>query len=366
MSNAISWLTDSANWHDRLGTPGIPAQLAGQLEYSLIALAIAGVIAFPLGLVLGHTNRATFLINIVNAFRALPTLGLLILFYVLISPHINGRGDLASLLPTEIVLVLLALPPILGNTFAGVRNVEPAVRNASTGMGMTSGQVLFRVELPNALPLVFSGLRSATLQVIATATVAAYVGLGGLGRFLYDGLASHDFAQMTGGAILVAALALAADFVLAHRPALCGLPRRVRQIPQPIRPFRPARPRRPARRSHGGARGLHRLSIRAVRCPANPLRGSSSSVKEKLHEDQTVREWCSRPLGGAGAHSVRQQFERWFLEWFRIRQDRRQQSDPRRPAGVQDPRRRRSGTDEDVRGHLRCLQSTGRRRPVDH
>jgi osmoprotectant transport system permease protein len=134
---------------------------------------------------------------------------------VLISPHISGRSDAPYLLPTEIVLVLLALPPILGNTFAGVRNVEPAVRDASTGMGMTSGQVLFRVELPNALPLVFSGLRSATLQVIATATVAAYVGLGGLGRFLYDGLASHDFAQMTGGAILVAALALAADFVLA-------------------------------------------------------------------------------------------------------------------------------------------------------
>jgi osmoprotectant transport system permease protein len=117
--------------------------------------------------------------------------------------------------PTEIVLVLLALPAILANTYAGVRNVEPAVRDAALGMGMTGRQVLWQVELPNAMPLVFSGLRSATLQVIATATIAAYVGLEGLGRFVYDGLASRDFAQMAGGAVLVAALALVVDLLLA-------------------------------------------------------------------------------------------------------------------------------------------------------
>lgn len=215
MSNPITWLIDPSNWSDQLGTPGIPAQIANHLEYSLIALAIATVIAVPLGLVIGHTGRAQFVVSVANGFRALPTLGLLIFLYVVIAPHIGGRGDAPYLLPTEAVLILLAIPPILGNTFAGVRNVGPAVRDASMGMGMIGRQVLFRVELPNALPLIFSGLRSATLQVIATATVAAYVGLGGIGRYLYDGLANHDFAQMTGGAILVAVLALTLDFMLA-------------------------------------------------------------------------------------------------------------------------------------------------------
>ena len=212
--SAIDWLTDGGHWEDALGTPGIPSQLENHLEYSAIAMVVAAVIALPIGLFIGHTHRARPLVSTVNGLRALPTTGLLILFYVLISPHIHGRGDRAFLIPTEAVLILLAIPPILANTYAGVENVDPAVRDAARGMGMTSGQVLFRVELPNALPLMFSGLRSATLQVIATATVAAYVGLGGLGRYLYDGLASHDFNQMTGGAILVALLALAVDFLL--------------------------------------------------------------------------------------------------------------------------------------------------------
>jgi osmoprotectant transport system permease protein len=215
MSNAFTWLTDGSNWRDQLGTDGITTQIGNHLEYSLIALVIAAVIAIPIGLVIGHSGRARFVITLVNGLRSLPTVGLLILFYVIISPHIHGRGDAPYLIPTEVVLVLLALPPMLSNTYAGVDNVEPSVRDAAQGMGMTGTQVLLRVETPNALPLIFSGLRSATLQVIATATVAAYVGLGGLGRFVYDGLASHDFPEMTGGAVLVALLALVADLVLA-------------------------------------------------------------------------------------------------------------------------------------------------------
>ncbi|GHH80266.1 ABC transporter permease [Streptomyces sulfonofaciens] len=215
MSNALTWLTDPVNWQDQLGTPGIPTQLGNHLAYSLAAVAIATVIAFPLGLLIGHTGRGTPVVTFANGLRALPTLGLLILLYVVVSPHISGRGDAPYLVPTEIVLVLLAIPPVLGNTCAGVQNVDPAVRDASVGMGMTGREVLFRVELPIALPLVLSGLRSAVLQVVATATVAAYVGLGGIGRYLYDGLAARDFAQMTGGAVLVAALALVLDGVLA-------------------------------------------------------------------------------------------------------------------------------------------------------
>ncbi|GAA3758905.1 ABC transporter permease [Streptomyces tremellae] len=215
MSDALTWLTEPAHWRDDLGTPGIPAQLAAHLEYSLTAVVIAAAVAVPLGLYIGHTGRARSLVTVANGVRALPTFGLLILLYVLVSPHIGGRGDAPYLVPTEIVLVLLAIPPILGNTSAGIQNVDPAVRDASSGVGMTGRQVLLRVELPIALPLVLSGLRSAVLQVVATATVAAYVGLGGIGRYLYDGLAARDFGQMTGGAVLVAALALAIDGVLA-------------------------------------------------------------------------------------------------------------------------------------------------------
>jgi osmoprotectant transport system permease protein len=215
VSGVLVWLNDPQNWTGTRFTPGILGQLASHLWYTVIALVIAGVVGFPLGLAIGHTGRATWVVTVVNALRSLPTVGLLILLYVAVSPLITGRGDAVYLVPTEIVLVLLALPAILANTYAGVRNVEPSVRDAARGMGMTGRQVLLQVELPNALPLVFSGLRSAVLQVIATATIAAYVGLGGLGRFLYDGLATNDYAQVAGGAVLVAALALLVDLLLA-------------------------------------------------------------------------------------------------------------------------------------------------------
>ncbi|GAA4743425.1 ABC transporter permease subunit [Modestobacter marinus] len=213
--NLLVWLNDPQNWTGTRTSPGIGAQVLAHLRYTGIALLIAGVIAFPLGLLLGHTGRAGWLVSVANGLRALPTVGLLILLYVMVSPLISGRGNAVYLVPTEIALVLLALPAILANTHAGVRNVPPAVRDAAQGMGMTGPQVLFRVELPNALPLVFSGVRSAALQVIATATIAAYVGLDGLGRYVYDGLASRQFGQMAGGAVLVALLALLVDAVLA-------------------------------------------------------------------------------------------------------------------------------------------------------
>jgi osmoprotectant transport system permease protein len=215
VNDLVTWLNDPQNWRGTRFAPGIPGQIGAHLEYTAIALAIAAVIGIPLGLVLGHTGRGGWLVTVANGLRSLPTIGLLILLYVIVSPLIHGRGDAVYLVPTEIVLVLLALPAVLANTYAGVRNVPPEVRDAARGMGMTGRQVLFGVELPNALPLMYSGVRSATLQVIATATIAAYVGLGGLGRYLYDGLASHDFGQMYGGAVLVAVLALLVDLVLA-------------------------------------------------------------------------------------------------------------------------------------------------------
>lgn len=215
IGDVFRWLLDSDNWYSTSFDVGIVEQLLRHLEYSAIAVAIALVIGLPIGLAIGHTGRGTWLVSGANAVRALPTVGVLVLLVVIIAPHFYGRTNAGYLIPTEIVLVLLAVPPILSNTYAGVQNVDPGARDAAYAMGMTGGQVLGRVELPNALPLIFSGLRSATLQVIATATIASYVTLGGLGRFIYDGLAQRDFPQMISGGLLVAALALATDMVLA-------------------------------------------------------------------------------------------------------------------------------------------------------
>lgn len=211
----FTWLNDPGHWRDTRFDVGIISQLEAHIRFSAIALAIALVIALPLGLAIGHTGKGTSLVSIANAVRALPTVGVLVLLVVIIAPHFHGRTDTGYLIPTEIVLVLLAIPAILANTYAGVQNVDPAVRDAAYGMGMTDWQVLTRVELPNSLPLIFSGFRSAALQVIATTTIASYVTLGGLGRFIYDGLAQQDYAQMISGGVLVAALALVTDLVLA-------------------------------------------------------------------------------------------------------------------------------------------------------
>lgn len=213
ISGLLDFLTDPIKW---TGPRGIPARLGEHVYFSGVALVLAVLIALPLGLLIGHTGRGVAVVSLmVNSLRALPSFGLLIFFVVLISPHIQGKTNLVYLIPTETVLVLLALPSILGNTVAGVQNVDPAVRDAARGMGMTGPQILFRVEFPNGLPLILSGIRSASLQVIATATIAAYVSLGGLGRYVFTGLAQQDYAQMAAGAVLVAALALLTDLVFA-------------------------------------------------------------------------------------------------------------------------------------------------------
>jgi osmoprotectant transport system permease protein len=215
IANVFHWLTNSAHWRNGHGVAGIAGQLQAHITYSFVAVAIALALALPLGLLIGHTSRGTFLVTAANTLRALPTVGVLVLLTVMISPNFHGRTDFGYLIPTEIVLVLLAVPPILSNTYAGVQNVNDATRDAASAMGMTGSQVLRQVEFPCSLPLIFSGLRSATLQVIATATIASYLPLGGLGRFIYDGLAQQDFPQMIGGGVLVALLALLTDMVLA-------------------------------------------------------------------------------------------------------------------------------------------------------
>lgn len=223
IGSILEWLTSGAAWS---GSDGILARLLEHIGYTLIVLALAALIAVPLGLWIGHSGRGRWLVTTANALRAVPTLGLLFALTLVLLPVLPG--DAAFLVPSVVVLVLLAVPPILSGTYAGVEAVDPAARDAARGIGMTGREVLWQVELPIALPLLISGLRAAVLQVVATATIAAYVGLGGLGRFLIDGLATQDYASTAGGAILVALLALGLDapFALLERllvsPGLTG------------------------------------------------------------------------------------------------------------------------------------------------
>lgn len=216
--SVLTWLSEPAHWS---GEDGIPARLLQHIWYSALALLLAALIAIPAGLAIGHTGRGRFLVvNLAGAARAIPSLGLLYLMVLWLFPRLSG--DSAFLVPSLIVLVVLAIPPIMSGAYAGVEGVDPAARDAAKGMGMTGLGVLRQVEVPCALPLVFSGLRSAALQVIGTATIAAVAGLGGLGRFLIDGQKVRDFPQMAAGALLVAALALLVDalFALAQRYAV--------------------------------------------------------------------------------------------------------------------------------------------------
>ncbi|MFF5984237.1 ABC transporter permease [Streptomyces olindensis] len=192
-----AFFSDSAHWH---GYDGIPQRLLEHVQYSLLALALAAAIGLPVGLLTGHTGRGgNALAFVATAARALPSFGLLVLIVILM-----GFG----LLPVMIPLVILAVPPILVTTYEAVRSVDPAPVDAARGMGMRESRILFQVELPVALPLILSGLRSAAIQIVSTATIAAYVSLGGLGRYIVDGLYQRDYEKVVGGATLVAVLAL--------------------------------------------------------------------------------------------------------------------------------------------------------------
>lgn len=205
MTAVIEFFTDPFNWR---GFGGIPTRLLQHLEYSALALLVAIVIAVPIGAWVGHTGRGGFLIvGFANGLRALPELGLLILLVLAV-----GVG----LLPVIVALAVLGIPPLMAGTYAGIRNVDRSVVDAARGMGMREKQVLFKVELPNALPLILGGLRAAALQVIATAVVAAYVSYGGLGRYLIDGVKAGEDGKgkAIAGAILVVVLALVVEGIL--------------------------------------------------------------------------------------------------------------------------------------------------------
>lgn len=216
IAETLAWLGDPGNWS---GPGSVPGRVLEHVGYIALALAIALIIAIPVGLLVGHTGKgAVLLVGTGNIVRALPTLGVVTLFFLL----------LAESTPAAIVgLVVLAVPPVMAGTYAGVQAVDPHVVDAASGVGMRGIQRLWQVEVPIALPMLLGGVRNAVLQLVATAAVAAYVGLGGLGRYLLDGLAILDYAEVVAGALFTAALAVVLDLLLAGLQRLV-VPRGVR------------------------------------------------------------------------------------------------------------------------------------------
>jgi osmoprotectant transport system permease protein len=221
--DALAYIVDPANW---AGDSGIGGRLQQHLVITGLSVLVAAAIALPLGLLIGHTGRGRgAVIGVSGAARALPTFGVLTLF-VLIGIQF-GFG--LSLPPVIVVLVVLAIPPLLAGAYSGVEAVDRQTVDAARAQGMTEWQILTQVELPLAFPLIVGGLRSATLQVVATATIAAYVAQGGLGRYLIEGVQSRDYVRAVIGAILLAALALLLDGLLAALQRLV-VPRGVSRV----------------------------------------------------------------------------------------------------------------------------------------
>ncbi|KIX78680.1 ABC transporter permease [Streptomyces sp. MBRL 10] len=215
LGGAWDWLADGANWS---GESGVWHRLAEHVYVSGLALAIACAVALPVGLYLGHLGRGGALaVNLSNIGRAVPVFAVLALFMV--SPLRN-----AGYLPTVAALVLFAVPPLLTNAYVGMREVDRSVVEAARGMGMSGAQLFWRVELPLARGLLMTGLRSGAVQVVATATIAAMVGQGGLGRIITAGFNTYDTPQVVAGALLVAALALLVEGVLVATDRLLPRP----------------------------------------------------------------------------------------------------------------------------------------------
>ncbi len=207
MSDVVAWFRDGRHWQ---GPNGVPQRLLEHVGVSAAALGIACLLAIPLALWLGHVRRGGGLaVNVSNVARAVPTYAVLVL--LVLAPDPFGLSTLSIL----VALVVFAIPPVLTNTYIGVREVDPAAVDAARGMGMSGPQVLAKVELPLAVPLLMDGVRLAAVQVVATATLAALVAWGGLGRFIVDGIAQRDFVQVFAGAVLVAVLSIVTELVLA-------------------------------------------------------------------------------------------------------------------------------------------------------
>jgi osmoprotectant transport system permease protein len=226
LSQVADWFTTASHWQ---GTNGIPHRLTEHVAMSGAVVLAAVVLTLPIGVWLGHLRRFGFLaINVSNVGRAIPSFALLVIFL-----QVFGIGAQ----PAFFTLLALAIPPIITNGYVGMSEVDHDIREAARGMGMTGFQMLVRVEVPVALPVIIAGVRTAAVQVVATATLAALVAWGGLGRYIIDGLAQRDNVQVFAGAVLVATLSILTELSLALAQRLVvssGLTHRHRDKNEPF------------------------------------------------------------------------------------------------------------------------------------
>lgn len=218
INQTIAWLTDPAHW---TGPNGIPTRLTEHVAISAVSLLIALVIAIPIGLYIGHTGRHTaFAVNSANLWRALPSLAVIAIVLPItarLDPELGFK-----VYPTIIAMVVLAVPPIMVNTYSGLAGVDRDILEAGRGQGMAEAQILRRVELPLSVAVIIVGIRSAAIQVVATATLGAVFGFGGLGRYLVDGMAQISLGgigMIFAGVVLVAGLVVVTElgFALLQR-----------------------------------------------------------------------------------------------------------------------------------------------------
>lgn len=215
IGEVIGWFADPSNW---TGRSGILVRTWEHLWISTAALAASLLIGLPLGLFIGHTGRwATSVVAIANIGRAVPSLGFIGLAFLALLPFGLGVGPL----PAVVALTALGIPPIVVNTYAGLRDVDADLLEAARGMGMREGEVLARVEVPMALPVMFAGIRISAVQIVATATLATVIGGGALGELILIGLNVRDQVQIVGAAIIVALLSIGTEvgFGLLERTA---------------------------------------------------------------------------------------------------------------------------------------------------
>jgi osmoprotectant transport system permease protein len=213
IQQVAQWFLDPTHWQ---GDAGIPHRTFEHVVMSGISVLVAALIALPVGIAIGHFGKGGNLaINISNIGRAIPSFALLVLaaqvFGIAAASQVVGFGAV----PAFVALVALAIPPMVTNSYIGMREVDADVREAARGMGMRGRAVLLRVELPIAMPFVMAGIRTSAVNVVATATLAALVAWGGLGRFIVDGFGLQDYSMMFAGAIMVATLSLIVEFSLA-------------------------------------------------------------------------------------------------------------------------------------------------------
>jgi osmoprotectant transport system permease protein len=204
LGDLVGWFTDAASWQ---GEDGLVHRTWEHVTMCALALLTAMAISLPAGLVLGHTGRGgALVVNIANLGRAVPSFAILV-----VAAMVFGIGST----PAFLALVALAIPPMVTNTMTAIQGVDPEVREAARGMGLTGRQVLTRVEVPMGMPLIMAGVRTSGVQIVATASLAAIVGWGGLGRYVVDGLATRDFVEVSAGALSIAVLSILTEVSLA-------------------------------------------------------------------------------------------------------------------------------------------------------